>query len=124
MMSLLRWGALLVLALGLGACAAAPMAGLQKPGLHSDGQQLLDLRAQQVEMEQRMEQVQATAGAPDASCANICGWTENICELGERICRIAERHPADADFAAACDEARKRCARAKQKASAACACES
>lgn len=104
------------------ASCAAPLGGMQKPCVNSDGQQLIDLRAQQIELEQRMEQVQATAGAPEASCDNICGWAENICRLSQRICGIAGRHPGEPDFEQACADARQRCAKAREKASGACAC--
>ena len=121
MKTCLRLSLLSLLALGLGACAAS-LAGQHAPALESDAQQLSDLRTRQIELEQRIEQVQSTAGGPEASCDNICGWTAGICELAERICAIAARHPSEADFQAACDEARKRCAKAKQKSAAACAC--
>ena len=122
MKTFLRLSLLALLASTLSACAAASMAGLQKPGVHSDGQQLLDLRTQQIELEQRIEQVQATAGGPEASCDNICGWSAGICDLAERICGIAARHPAEPDFQGACDEAKARCAKAKEKTTVACAC--
>jgi hypothetical protein len=79
-------------------------------------------RALQIELSRYETELLAglrVGATPD--CHRARDLLKTICELSERICLIAQRNSADAALAGSCQDARKRCEKARAKVAGRCA---
>lgn len=84
----------------------------------NDGEQARALQMELSRYEAELFAGLQVGGTPD--CRQARDLLKTICELGERICLIAQRNSADAALAGFCQDARKRCEKARAKVAGRC----
>ena len=70
--------------------------------------------------EQELDQIIQATDRPD--CQRVCKLRRNICELASRICLISEQHPEKSKIQQKCQDAIRRCERARARVSGSCQC--
>lgn len=115
--------AFLPLAIGvLSTGCAAPRAAhapAETPPQAGPRREAARLQAAQREAEARLDELEAEA-APD--CPRACELEDVICDLARRICAISDRHRGDPELRDRCQDATRRCQRARQQVDTRCDC--
>jgi len=117
-----RTTGLFILLAGLLACGCASRRGAAplEQGPASTERALDETRELTRKMEQLEQELAATQATATPNCQRAQALAGTICHLSERICRIADHHPAQAELAQRCRDAKASCERSRVKVAVRC----